>query len=335
MFRLFTLALCLFGGLPMLADEIAPAGLPQPLTLIVMDPLARELSCPCVKGYAQRDYNALATFIESRIHRPVKVTFSESLVKAVTEKTEGRADIVIGKESVVRADALAIKRKPQAIARLSGKDGATTQTGLFVVPKDDPARTLADLKGYLVVFGPPECDEKHAAARALLAENNVALPEKIETAEGCDVGATRVLELPAGKHGVAVISSYAKPLLEGCGTVPKGALRIVGETKPVPFVTVFVAADMPQADSDAIRQALLDVATNAELSHAMETRGFVAIEPVATQDAKKSNRCPGRRAIAFSAAGVLTGGIPGRADNAKPRPGAGRRSLARMARCST
>ncbi|MFI5381317.1 MAG: PhnD/SsuA/transferrin family substrate-binding protein [Tepidisphaerales bacterium] len=285
MLRLLPFALCLLGCLRLLADEPAPAG--QPLTLIVMDPLARELSCPCVKGYAQRDYNALARFLQSRLDHPVKVTFSESLVKAVTEKTAGRADIIIGKDSVVRADALALKRKLQPILRLTGKDGATTQTGLFVVPKDDPARTIADLKGYLVIFGPPECDEKHAAARALLAVCNVPLPEKIETAAGCDVGATRVLELPAGQHGAAVISSYAKPLLEGCGTVPKGALRVVGETKPVPFVTVFVAADMPQAESDAIRKILLDVAENAELCLAMETQGFAVPEPSAADNAKK------------------------------------------------
>ncbi|MGA2498974.1 MAG: PhnD/SsuA/transferrin family substrate-binding protein [Tepidisphaeraceae bacterium] len=285
MLRSSTLAICLLGCLPVLADDPVPAG--QPLTLIVMDPLARELSCPCVRGYAQRDYNALARFLQTRINRPVKVTFSESLVKAVTDKTEGRADIVVGKESVVRADAAALKRTLEPIVRLTGKDGATTQTGLFVVPRNDPARTMADLKDYRIVFGPPECDEKHAAARALLTEHNVPLPGKIETAEGCDVGATRVLELPAGQHGAAVISSYARPLLEGCGTVPRGSLRIVGETKPVPFVTAFVAAGMSRVESDAIRGALLDVAENAELCRAMETRGFVAPEPAAAADKAK------------------------------------------------
>jgi hypothetical protein len=38
----------------------AMAGDPAPLTMIVMDPLAAPLACPCVKGYAQRDYEKLA-----------------------------------------------------------------------------------------------------------------------------------------------------------------------------------------------------------------------------------------------------------------------------------
>ena len=35
----------------------APAKpLPDPVVLVVMDPLAKELACACVKGHGQRDY---------------------------------------------------------------------------------------------------------------------------------------------------------------------------------------------------------------------------------------------------------------------------------------
>ena len=76
-----------------------------PYALIVMDPLALPLSCPCVKGYAQRDYDKLAAFLSTELGRPVKVAFHESLKVALEKKTAGRADIVIGKHSVVLADA--------------------------------------------------------------------------------------------------------------------------------------------------------------------------------------------------------------------------------------
>src|SRR5438094_8614155 len=71
------------------------------LTMIVMDPLALPLSCPCVKGYAQRDYEKLAQFMEQKLGQPVTVAFSESLPAALKKKTDGKADIVIGKHSVV------------------------------------------------------------------------------------------------------------------------------------------------------------------------------------------------------------------------------------------
>src|SRR5438093_297140 len=76
---------------------------PAPLTIVVMDPLAAPLSCPCVQGYAQRDYQKLAKFLESQLGRPVVVHFSESLTNALKKKTEGKADVIIGKHSVVLA----------------------------------------------------------------------------------------------------------------------------------------------------------------------------------------------------------------------------------------
>ena len=75
----------------------------------------------------------------------------------------------------------------------------------------------------------------------------------------------------------AIISNYAKPLLEGCGTVPKGALRVVGQTQPVPFVGAFVNTDLPAATREAIQSALLAVVNDPLLCVAMETKqGFVA-----------------------------------------------------------
>ena len=37
-----------------------PKKAPEPVVLVVLDPLAKELACACVKGYGQRDYRKLA-----------------------------------------------------------------------------------------------------------------------------------------------------------------------------------------------------------------------------------------------------------------------------------
>ena len=39
---------------------------PEPVLLVVMDPLSKELACACVKGYGQRDYRKVA----ARLQRP-------------------------------------------------------------------------------------------------------------------------------------------------------------------------------------------------------------------------------------------------------------------------
>lgn len=252
------------------------------LTVVVMDPLAAPLSCPCVKGYAQRNYEALAEHLQKELGMRVKVEFSESLQTALKEKTKGKADLVIGKHSVVKYDAKAAKRDLENVAMLTGKDGGTTQYGIVVVKSSDKAKFLVDLKGYRVFFGNEESLEKHGAALELFKKNGVELPAKIETASACDEGCTKILEFTAGEHGAAVISSYAKPLLEGCGTVQKGDLRVIAETEDVPFVGAFVRKDLPADLKQKLTLALLEVGNDAKLRNALETKdGFVTVEAAA------------------------------------------------------
>jgi outer membrane protein assembly factor BamB len=263
------------------AAEKTPIKEADALSLVVMDPLAAPLSCPCVEGYAQRQYEKLAEYLSQRLGRPVNVTFAESFEKALAKKDCKAIDIAIGKDSVVRHDAAAMKIKVTPVALLSGKDGLTTQTGLIVVRSGDAAKTVEDLRGYRVLFGTAECDEKFAAARSLLAGVDVELPpaNTSETTQSCSDGACKIIEWGDSERAAAVISSYAAPLLEGCGTIKKGDLRVIGETAPVPFITAFVTDRADKKLRRQIKNALLEVGSNSELTAAIETLvGFVAID---------------------------------------------------------
>ncbi len=57
------------------------------IVMVVMDPLALPLSCPCVKGYAQRNYDKLGEKLEKDLNRAVRVVYSESLKKAQETRT--------------------------------------------------------------------------------------------------------------------------------------------------------------------------------------------------------------------------------------------------------
>ena len=271
------LAALLVGGIIQL-PTIAAAE--EPLSLVVMDPLAAPLSCPCVEGYAQRQYEKFASALAANLGREVTITFAESLAKALQQPGCSHIDIVVGKDSVVRADAVKQKLAMAPIAQLTGKDGKTTQTGLIVVPSGDPAQNVADLGGYRVIYGAPDCAEKFGAARTLLTEAGVTVPaiEKSETSAACSDGATLILELGDDVRAAAVISSYAAPLLEGCGTVKKGDLRVVATTAPVPFVTLFLSESLPQDQREALKDTLIETSHTAEMLIALESLlGFVPL----------------------------------------------------------
>src|SRR5262245_42243568 len=120
--RLALLALALL--LPSAFAPTVPAEeAAAPLTVLVMDPLAAPLSCPCVQGYAQRDYEKLAKHLEQKLKRPVQIYFDESFSNGLKKKTNGKADLVIGKDSVVRFAANEAGMTLKPIAHLSGKDG--------------------------------------------------------------------------------------------------------------------------------------------------------------------------------------------------------------------
>lgn len=246
---------------------------PESLTVLVMDPLSAPLACDCVQGYAQRKYERLGEYLQRTLKKPVKVVWSESVSMATKE--HGEAHIIIGKHSVVQFNTKKAKQKVRPIAQLTGLDGKVTQTGLIVVRKDDKATTVADLKDYRIFLGPEDCDEKHSAAVALLVSAGIAKPASPEISAACSEAAAALVELDSNVAAAAVISSYAKPLLAGCGTIKKGDLRVLGESKAVPFITAFVSNSLPKQDKQAIRSALLDVELEPELMIALETsEGF-------------------------------------------------------------
>ena len=108
------------------------------LTIVVMDPMSAPLACDCVKGYAQRKYEKLADYLSLKTGLSVRIVWSESLVTALNTQVK-TAQMVIGKDSVVRNDAKESKRSLTPIAHLTDLDGSTMQKGLFVVLKDNPA----------------------------------------------------------------------------------------------------------------------------------------------------------------------------------------------------
>ncbi len=265
------------------ADDSAVASQPAPLRIVVMDPLSAQLACDCVGDYAQRQYGKLAAFLQSQLGRPVEIAYAEALSSPTARARQG-VDLVIGKVSEVAFDAQGLGLKVRTVAMLTGRQGTIAQQGLFVVRQDDAARSLMDLASRRLLFGPQESDERHSAAFSALEAFNVPIDDEPPVSSGCSTAALAVAEKDAD---AAVISSYAMPLLEGCGTVDKGALRIVGRTEPVPFIGVLATERVSAEFEAAVLDALLKARERQDLLAAMESaRGFVALDDVGPNAAR-------------------------------------------------
>ena len=242
------------------------------LYIAVMDPLALENACACVEGFAQRDYKALAEYLKAELECEVELVFRESIEMA-TKDIGHKPDILIGKKSVIEYDAGQTGSTLENIAMLTGPDGKTTLTGLFVVKNESNAKQVSDLKSSRIAIGPKDSDEKNSAALALLKENSIYAADNLIECGTCSISTMKVIN---GEADAAVISSYAMPLLVGCQTMSEGELKVIGETRPVPFVAVYATDRLNKAYSTIVKQALLDVSKDKDLKIKLESRdGFV------------------------------------------------------------
>ena len=252
-----------------------PKNGPEPILFVVMDPLARELACACVKGYGQRDYRKLAAHLETALKQRVAIEFSDDLAESVAGVTPGREVIVVGDRSLVADGANKAGLKAHPVCELSDPDGSTSLSASFVARSDDPAKELKDIAGRKLFSGLNEADEKYAASLAALRAAGVEPVGKPEKRRNYTDAALDVLDSTSSPPPVAIIPSYAVRLLEGCGSVRPGNLKVIGKTRPVPFITVFVGESIRAEKQDRILKALLSIKGDAKLLNSMESRdGF-------------------------------------------------------------
>ena len=273
LFHLCALTVALFGW--GCASGTLPRSGGNSVLLVVMDPLARELACACVKGYGQRDYRKLAARLETALKQRVSIEFSDDLAESITQASPGREVIIIGDQSVVAHGAKQAGLKCHPVCELTGLDGETTLAASFVARSDDPAKELKNLGGRKILFGLPEADGKHTAALSALRAASVEPPAKPERRAAYTDAALDVLDSSSSPPPVAVIPGYGMRLLEGCGSVSPGNLKVIGKTPPVPFITAFVADHIPASKQEQILKTLLGIKSDAKLLKAMESRdGF-------------------------------------------------------------
>ncbi len=242
------------------------------LNIVVMDPLSDRLACDCVEGYAQRKYDNLGMFLEKQLSQKVWIRYGENLSE-ILRVNPGRVDLIIGKSSIVEYDMNKAGISAHPIAALTDQSGSTKITGFFTVRKNDKAKKIADLEDYKIMFGPQWETEKSLDAIKALKFKGVSIPKEIVRGSTCNSSALAVIEKDAD---AAIISSYILPLLEGCDTIDKGQLRVIGETGEVDFITVFAADSLSSDDQKEIVRALLAVKDDKELLKQMESRnGFV------------------------------------------------------------
>jgi len=252
------------------------SSMPQvaPLQVLVLDPLSDQIACDCVAGYAHRDYGRLGEALSREVGCDVAVHYAEDLSAQQESLATGRW-LIVGKDSSQRHTSDQLGVELHALARLRGLDGTANLCGLFVAAVGSGIDSLDDAVGRSICLGPTDAVEKDRLAVEALAVLGVVLPSPIRRATDCTAAALAVVD---GDVDIAVVSSYALPLVEGCGAIQPGVLNVIGRTGTAPFITLFASPSIGEVERIRIREGLLRLNRDAPLMKAIESHGgFVAV----------------------------------------------------------
>ena len=101
----------------------------DPLRMVVLDPLAKELACACVQGHGQRDYRKLALRLEKVVHKRVAIEFSDDLAETLSGVRADREIIVIGDRALVEGAAARTPVKFRPVCELTDREGRPIRHG--------------------------------------------------------------------------------------------------------------------------------------------------------------------------------------------------------------
>lgn len=244
----------------------------EPLRIAVTDPMCVQLAPDSLKSRASRDYAPLGAFLTKKLARPVEILYRSTLGNTL-DSPNAPVDVIIGRTSAVSFEETHGDRDVRPVARLTDCQGDTEIWGVFVVRAMSPAQTLGDLADHRILFGPPRDVERHSDALASLAESSVAPVPPLQIVEDC---ADAIAAIVKSDADVAVLSSYALPLLEDSPDFKKGSLRVIGQTARRPFIAAFATKRVNPISERAIHDALLSVAEDPNVLAALGSKsGFV------------------------------------------------------------
>ncbi len=277
----------------------------NPLQIVVMDPMAAQLSCACVDGQGQRNYDQFAEYLSQQLNVPVHVTFAESLSMALRQ-VANEPHVIIGKESVVRFDAAArsagaMSTDLQLISRLTDHQGGLSIQGVVVVRNAASAVVLNDLVGRKLILGPIEDEESHGRAREMMRAGNVDGRILVSVADSLDAAAYSVIDNEAD---AAVLPDFMPEFLVACGKIAPGELRVIARTAATAFVGVFATDRLTEETEGLLVKALEGMAGTPAMLTALETqRGFVnpsEFRPTTPQTEVRNGSSPAESRVSSS-----------------------------------
>lgn len=213
-------------------------------------------------------HNPLRTFLQETLGRPVVLETAPSFPEFVARTRQARYDYVLTAPHLGRLAEVRDGHHPLV------KTGHQVQ-GVYLVPKDSPIRTLADLEGKSIMM------VGEAAILTQLAVHQLA-GLGLRDGENLEIRRTRTHNnaMYASLRGDADVSLTGILLFEKIQLQEKEKVRVLDKTPGVPGFILLAAPEVPENERDKVRQALLGFVDRPESADYFKMTGFRALLPI-------------------------------------------------------
>lgn len=242
------------------------------LTLAVNDTYCKDTACECVHAVARRRYVGLQKLLKSKYNIELKLVYFVEPYDMEKKLIAQVYDGVICKPWSAFMHVPKYGMKYRRIVDVLDINNKQWLTGLFMVKKDSPVKSLADITGKRLVAGQPDAYEKYHSPLHMLREKGVK-PSKLYEKASC---IECIGELLDNKADVAIVSNYVMTATCAVDIAKPSDFRIISETEKMPLTSVILDFNkVGEADALRLREALLALSgVNAPKDFA--SKGFVA-----------------------------------------------------------
>ena len=241
------------------------------INLAINDTYCKKTACACIHDIAAREYEELQKQLKSQFNIDLQLTYYMEPYNMEDQLRAKTHDGVICKpwNAFMLAKESNIKYK-RIVDVLDVYDNPWLQ-GVYLVKKDSPIKTMADITGKTMVAGQEDAYEKYHAPFYQLDSLGIK-PGKIYHKASC---LECINELMDDHAEVALVSDYVMSASCAVDVANEEDYRVVGETEKMPLCSVIL--DMKKVErSDAMRFKNALLALSKEKSpEGMLSDGFV------------------------------------------------------------
>ncbi|MBE3596863.1 MAG: phosphate/phosphite/phosphonate ABC transporter substrate-binding protein [Hydrogenibacillus sp.] len=198
----------------------------------------------------------LADLLTDKLGVPVEVFVGSDYTALIEAMGAGKVDIgFLNPQGYV----LAKDRGYADVLLKAVRHGSDSYRAQFVVLKDSPIQSIADLKGKKIAFVDPASTSGYVYPVVLLKKNGID-PEKDITPIMSGGHDKAILALLRGDADVAVSFDDARTIVEKTDPDVMNKTRILTYTDNIPNDTVSVRSSLPEAWKEKIKAAFLGIA---------------------------------------------------------------------------